>query len=62
MADICYKPKGSCKSCPHYRVDYDRPDPDHEGQYLMACWESIDNQMKQKGDDSNEISHKANRC
>lgn len=34
MAYICYKPAGSCKTCPHCRWDEDRE--------RMACWAKFD--------------------
>lgn len=34
MAYTCYKPPGSCKTCPHYRYD------DDDGRY--ACFAKID--------------------
>lgn len=40
MAYICYKPKGSCKTCEHYRYD------DEESRY--ACFAAIDNKNSKK--------------
>lgn len=34
MAYICYKPVGSCKTCPHYRWDEDNQE--------MCCWAQFD--------------------
>ena len=38
MAYICYKPAGSCKTCPHFRWDEDRE--------RMACWAKFDEENK----------------
>jgi hypothetical protein len=37
MAYICYKPKGSCPKCPHYR-----PDDDYYCGTAKCCWEQWD--------------------
>lgn len=34
MAYICYKPKGSCEACPHYRFDEDKQ--------RNGCWAVYD--------------------
>lgn len=47
-AYICYKPKGSCKTCEHFRFDEDRGD--------MACFALVD-EKKARLKDSSE-----NKC
>ena len=39
MAYICYEPKGSCKTCRHYRWD--------EEADRMACFASIDKKLEE---------------
>ena len=37
MANICYAPKGSCKTCPHFRPSSEEPN-------RYVCYEKIDNE------------------
>jgi len=38
MAYICYKEKGSCNDCEHYRYDVE--------EQQMCCWASFDLQFQ----------------
>ena len=46
MANICYKPPGSCKTCKHYRFD------DDLGR--NACYEAVDKQKGKKENSNKE--------
>ena len=44
MAYFCYKPAGSCKTCPHYRWD-----EDYQG---MSCWAQIDKEANNEHEEN----------